>query len=245
MTEEKDLVKEFEKNKHLALQLLAEIGACKITPLSCIPLQDFEKFKKLIFLQVWLKENRDKYIPLHNHSGFEAGRFSIHLIHLDKWIDEMVKSVVILENPHTINTHIKEETVTEENDAEPSENKSLLLRESFWCREFNKTILSIRKKIEDKNSKFYEERYQIKNDLLTYATSSCWSAFRSDVEGKLLIHWCENTLIVLELAHFFPESFDQCLKCVTYNKNFQKQSGVGHAAEAQYAFTMLMDLDGK
>jgi hypothetical protein len=242
-SQEQELIKEFEQNKNLALKLLAEIGACKITPLSCIPLQDFEKFKKIISLQAWLKENRDEYIHLHNHSGSDAGRFSIHLIHLDKWIDEMVKSVVVFENPHTINTHNKEEVVTEQNVEEKPETKGLLLRESLWCREFNKTILSIRKKIEDKNSKFHEECYQLKENLLTYASSRGWSAFRSDVEGKLLILWCENTLIVLELAHFFPESFDQCLKCVTYNKNFQKQSGVGHASEAQYAFTMLMNLD--
>lgn len=130
-------------------------------------------------------------------------------------------------------------------DEDLNTSKNLLLRGAYWNSDFNNVVKNIRKKIEDKNSKFYEERSQIKNDLLTYATPSCRSSFRSEVEEELLVHWCKNVLIVLQLAEFPPHSFDHILKCVTYNKNFQKQSGVGHASEAQYAFTMLMDLDGK
>lgn len=130
-------------------------------------------------------------------------------------------------------------------DEDLNTSKNLLLRGAYWNSDFNNVVKNIRMKIDDKYSNFLQESIQIQNDLLIYANPNLWSTFRSEVERKLLLQWGENTLIVLELAHFFPESFDQILKCVTYNNYYQKQYGVGHAAEAQYAFTMLMDLDGK
>lgn len=137
------------------------------------------------------------------------------------------------------------DTINLENAPEEDLNKSknLLLFKSMWGSEFNKAVLSIRKKIEEKNNKFYQERSQIELDLLTYATPSCRSNFRTKVEVELLAHWCKNVLIVLQLAEFPPHSFDQCLKCVTYKNDCLNNSGVGHASEAQYAFTMLIDLD--
>lgn len=108
-SEEREFVKKYEENKNLALRLLREIGACKITPLTCIPLKDFEIFKQLICLQAWLKEHRDEYLKLQSFPGIDMSRYPVHLILLEQWIDEMVKSVVIFKNPNTINTHNKEE----------------------------------------------------------------------------------------------------------------------------------------
>lgn len=123
-------------------------------------------------------------------------------------------------------------------------SKKLLLYKSMWGSEFNKAVLSIRKKIEEKNHNFYQERRQIEFDLLSYTSPTFSSNFRTQVEMELLAHWCKNVLIVLQLAEFLPNSLDQCLKCVTYKNDCLSTSGVGHASEAQYAFTMLMDLDG-
>lgn len=178
-SEEREFVKKYEENKNLALQLLAEIGACKITPLTSIPLKDFEIFKQLICLQAWLKENRNEYLKLQYVPGRDMGRFSIHLIHLDRVIDKMVKSVVICKNPHTINTHNKEE---------PMDNLN-------W-KEQLKEILKLMSNLNATR----EEIVEIKKKLRQFAKDLQDNKFTNltQVEKLNLTAWCDTFVPIAE-----------------------------------------------
>lgn len=119
----------------------------------------------------------------------------------------------------------------------------LLLKNTLWREKFNPIVLNIRRKMYTDNNNFNFEINYIRQNIMGYVTSKEWLNIGSDLEKDFFLRWSNNTIVVLQCAEYLPSALDLCLKCVTYDAKSIKNVGNGHAAEAQYAFSILLVLD--